>query len=221
MAVRFGRIFVLMTAGHILLGKAFVLQNSPCGMIHRYGRPTAANSRRCAKAIVMDTSLDSEALQERANAHAVGLLQNPFSADGYSGAFLGLPHHHKTSGPSKPPPPMIGPVPQLDPFTDGGRWPEGCPLDPFALVKEDLAPLSDSIRELVATDHPVLSKAAEHFFAERHGKRFRPTIVMLIGKATAQDPENHNSGDAYEKQVAHHHCKVQLPNAVTHSASPT
>jgi hypothetical protein len=220
MAGRFGRIFVLMTAGQFLLGKAFVLQNLPCGMICRSNRPIVANSRRGAKAIVMDTSLDSEALQERANAHAVGLLQNPFSADGYSGAFLGLPHHHKTSGPSKPPPPMIEPVPQLDPFADGGQWPEGCPLDPFGLVKEDLAPLSDSIRELVATDHPVLTKAAEHFFAERHGKRFRPTIVMLIGKATAQDPENHNSGDAYEKQVTLRQCEVRQPNAVIYSATP-
>ena len=171
-------------------------------------------SKRRVSIKAMETSVDAEPLQERANAHAVGLLQNPFSADGYSGAFLGLPHHHKTSGPPNPPPPAIGPVPQLDPFKDGGRWPEGCPLYPFGLVKDDLAPLSDSIRELVATDHPVLSKAAEHFFAERHGKRFRPTIVMLIGKATAPDPDNHKSGDAYEKQVGSpdrtHRARVQV-----------
>jgi hypothetical protein len=189
----------VITASQFILANAFITTSLNHKALHRASAVCSRRGGRMIKA--METSLDIEPLQERANAHAVGLLQNPFSADGYSGAFLGLPHHHKTSGPSTPPPPAIGPVPQLDPFTDGGRWPEGCPLDPFGLVKDDLAPLSDSIRELVATDHPVLSKAAEHFFAERHGKRFRPTIVMLIGKATAPDPKNHNSGDAYEKQV--------------------
>lgn len=195
------RIVFVVAASQLLLANAYILTKIHHSKIFRIGPVCTRRTGRVFKA--METSLDTEPLQERANAHAVGLLLNPFSADGYSGAFLGLPHHHKTSGPTTPPPPTIGPVPQLDPFTNGGRWPEGCPLDPFGLVKDDLAPLSDSIRDLVATDHPVLSKAAEHFFAERHGKRFRPTIVMLIGKSTAPDPENHNSGDAYEKQVPH------------------
>ncbi len=34
--------------------------------------------------------------------------------------------------------------------------------------------------------------AAKHFFEKRHGKRFRPTIVQLIGKAVAAaEPEHH------------------------------
>ena len=79
--------------------------------------------------------------------------------------------------------------------------------DPFKLVAQELAPFSDNIKvvlkpqktsfdlssriwcqvftvttqELVEADHPILSSAAKHFFEQRHGKRFRPTIVMLMG----------------------------------------
>ncbi|EWM26176.1 Polyprenyl synthetase [Nannochloropsis gaditana] len=56
-------------------------------------------------------------------------------------------------------------------------------VDPFALVKKDLAPFSDSIKELVETENPVLTAAAKHFFEKRHGKRFRPTIAMLMSRA--------------------------------------
>ena len=35
---------------------------------------------------------------------------------------------------------------------------------------------------LVASENPILSQAASHFFEKRHGKRFRPTIVMLLPK---------------------------------------
>mmetsp|Transcript_10036 Transcript_10036/g.16240 ORF Transcript_10036/g.16240 Transcript_10036/m.16240 type:complete len:405 (+) Transcript_10036:235-1449(+) len=72
-------------------------------------------------------------------------------------------------------------------------------VDPFALVKNDLVPFSDNIKELVETDHPVLSMAAKHFFEKRHGKRFRPTICTLMARAVAQDA-NYGSTDAYAKQ---------------------
>jgi geranylgeranyl pyrophosphate synthase len=57
--------------------------------------------------------------------------------------------------------------------------------DPFKMVEKELQPFSDSIKELVSTDQPILSMAAKHFFEKRHGKRFRPTIVQLMGKAVA------------------------------------
>eukprot|EP00965_Chrysotila_dentata_P148712 4911277-Pleurochrysis_carterae.AAC.1 len=56
--------------------------------------------------------------------------------------------------------------------------------DPFVLVKSQLRPLDASIKELVGTDHPVLSAAAHHFF-ELAGKRFRPTLVILAASAAA------------------------------------
>lgn len=57
--------------------------------------------------------------------------------------------------------------------------------DPFKMVDKELQPFSDSIKELVSTDQPVLSMAAKHFFEKRQGKRFRPTIVQLVAKAVA------------------------------------
>merc|ERR1712087_55279 len=57
--------------------------------------------------------------------------------------------------------------------------------DPFRMVEKELQPFSDSIKELVSTDQPILSMAAKHFFEKRHGKRFRPTIVQLMAKAVA------------------------------------
>ncbi|KAL3941331.1 MAG: hypothetical protein SGBAC_004305 [Bacillariaceae sp.] len=68
--------------------------------------------------------------------------------------------------------------------------------DPFKMVEKELQPFSDSIKELVSTDQPVLSMAAKHFFEKRHGKRFRPTIVQLMAKAVAAaSPEKMFSDD--------------------------
>lgn len=55
-------------------------------------------------------------------------------------------------------------------------------MDPFKLASKDLSPFTDTIKELVESEHPVLSMAAKHFFEKRHGKRFRPTIVALMGE---------------------------------------
>ena len=59
--------------------------------------------------------------------------------------------------------------------------PAGMP-DPFALMKDQLRPLDSSLRDLVGSDHPVLTRVAQHFF-ELAGKRFRPTIVLLASSA--------------------------------------
>jgi len=69
--------------------------------------------------------------------------------------------------------------------------------DPFKMVEQELKPFSDSIKELVSTDQPILSMAAKHFFEKRHGKRFRPTIIQLMAKAvTAAVPETMSSSAA-------------------------
>ena len=47
---------------------------------------------------------------------------------------------------------------------------------------------------------PVLSSAASHFFEKRHGKRFRPTIVMLVSKAVAGGMDNLES-PSYTQQA--------------------
>ena len=70
------------------------------------------------------------------------------------------------------------------PMTDGA--------DPFALAKSDLDTLSASIRrDLIGrdhADHPVLAKAAAHFFelgSQGGGKKVRPMMVMLLSRAMA------------------------------------
>ena len=67
----------------------------------------------------------------------------------------------------------------------GGKTPIESLPDPFKMVEKELQPFSDSIKELVSSDQPILSMAAKHFFEKRQGKRFRPTIVQLIAKSSA------------------------------------
>mmetsp|Transcript_34965 Transcript_34965/g.39867 ORF Transcript_34965/g.39867 Transcript_34965/m.39867 type:complete len:183 (+) Transcript_34965:28-576(+) len=45
----------------------------------------------------------------------------------------------------------------------GGKKIEVFP-DPFKMVEKELQPFSDSIKELVSSDQPILSMAAKHFF---------------------------------------------------------
>jgi len=71
--------------------------------------------------------------------------------------------------------------------------------DPFRMVEKELQPFSDSIKELVSTDQPILSMAAKHFFEKRHGKRFRPTIVQLVAKAVAACPPETYQGEVGDR----------------------
>ena len=60
-------------------------------------------------------------------------------------------------------------------------------VDPFALVKEELEPLSQDVRSQLEAQHESLTDAAQHFFGAgntREGKRVRPVIVLLMGRAT-------------------------------------
>ncbi len=88
------------------------------------------------------------------------------------------PHHHDENELT-----LLTTSPPAITLTMDGAAPNN--VDPFALVKKDLAPFSDSIKELVETENPVLTAAAKHFFEKRHGKRFRPTIAMLMSRALA------------------------------------
>ena len=65
----------------------------------------------------------------------------------------------------------------------GEPSPEALP-DPFGLVAGQLRPFDASLKELVGSDHPVLTRVASHFF-EIAGKRFRPTLVLLASAAAS------------------------------------
>jgi geranyl diphosphate synthase len=69
---------------------------------------------------------------------------------------------------------------QTRPLADGPA-PEG--PDPFKLVENELQPLGEYVSDLVTSETPVLTMAAGHFFNQQQGKRFRPTIVLLMGRA--------------------------------------
>lgn len=97
---------------------------------------------------------------------------------------------------------------QLSDYTGlGGKTKVETLPDPFKMVEKELQPFSDSIKELVSTDQPILSMAAKHFFEKRHGKRFRPTIVQLMAKAVAASaPEDmfRNESDVSASETEHH-----------------
>ncbi|MBW4649719.1 MAG: solanesyl diphosphate synthase [Kastovskya adunca ATA6-11-RM4] len=58
----------------------------------------------------------------------------------------------------------------------------------FAPVETDLTVLTDNLKNLVGTRHPILYAAAEHLFGAG-GKRVRPAIVLLISRATMLDQD--------------------------------
>lgn len=80
-----------------------------------------------------------------------------------------------------------------------GPAPEG--PDPFAFVASDLQSLSDVVKDLVVSENPVLTMAASHFFQQRQGKRFRPTIVSLISRALNPTADGLPDPTIYGKQL--------------------
>lgn len=74
-------------------------------------------------------------------------------------------------------------------------------LDPFKMVGNELQPLSDYVKELVVSENPVLTMAASHFFEQRQGKRFRPTIVALMGKALFHSEPDFTGSSVYQRML--------------------
>ncbi|XP_057416058.1 solanesyl diphosphate synthase 3, chloroplastic/mitochondrial-like isoform X1 [Lotus japonicus] len=56
--------------------------------------------------------------------------------------------------------------------------------DPFSLVADELSILGNKLREMVVAEVPKLASAAEYFFKMGvEGKRFRPTVLLLMSTA--------------------------------------
>ncbi|KAM0950697.1 putative all-trans-nonaprenyl-diphosphate synthase (geranyl-diphosphate specific) [Dioscorea sansibarensis] len=65
-----------------------------------------------------------------------------------------------------------------------GRSFEKEPLDPFSLVADELSLLANRLRSMVVAEVPKLASAAEYFFKMGvEGKRFRPTVLLLMASA--------------------------------------
>lgn len=58
----------------------------------------------------------------------------------------------------------------------------------FAPVEADLYLLTENLKNLVGSRHPILYAAAEHLFGAG-GKRVRPAIVLLIARSTVLDSD--------------------------------
>lgn len=56
-------------------------------------------------------------------------------------------------------------------------------VDPFKLVAADMVSVTDSIKRILGSDHPVLSAVARYFFEHDGGKKVRPTMVLLVSQA--------------------------------------
>ncbi|KAG1348181.1 solanesyl-diphosphate synthase 1, mitochondrial [Cocos nucifera] len=58
------------------------------------------------------------------------------------------------------------------------------PLDPFSLVADELFIIANRLRAMVVAEVPKLESAAEYFFKMGvEGKRFRPTVLLLMASA--------------------------------------
>nr|KYP35784.1 Prenyl transferase [Cajanus cajan] len=56
--------------------------------------------------------------------------------------------------------------------------------DPFSLVADELSLLGNKLRAMVVAEVPKLASAAEYFFKMGvEGKRFRPTVLLLMSTA--------------------------------------
>eukprot|EP00743_Colponemidia_sp_Colp-15_P005066 GILK01005455.1.p1 GENE.GILK01005455.1~~GILK01005455.1.p1 ORF type:complete len:470 (-),score=75.63 GILK01005455.1:103-1326(-) len=67
-------------------------------------------------------------------------------------------------------------------------------VDPFVVASKDMKSMAESIKDLVGSDHPVLSTVARYFF-DAGGKRFRPNILILLARAMAGDVPRPGSTD--------------------------
>ena len=58
------------------------------------------------------------------------------------------------------------------------------PVNPFGIVNDELAAISDRMRSAVTTEVPALATAAEYFFrVGSEGKRMRPTVLLLLASS--------------------------------------
>ncbi|KAJ3091216.1 coq1 putative hexaprenyl diphosphate synthase [Quaeritorhiza haematococci] len=81
----------------------------------------------------------------------------------------------------------------------------GSIINPRELVGKDLALLTENIRKLLGSGHPVLNTISNYYF-DQQGKHIRPLIVLLMSQATSIAPKNpqikHLDGDAIDAPIS-------------------
>ncbi|KAH7568539.1 hypothetical protein JRO89_XS06G0012500 [Xanthoceras sorbifolium] len=78
-------------------------------------------------------------------------------------------------------------------------------LDPFSLVADELSLIANKLRSMVIAEVPKLASAAEYFFKMGvEGKRFRPTVLLLMATALnvhLPEPLSDGVGDALATEL--------------------
>lgn len=77
----------------------------------------------------------------------------------------------------------------------------------FSQIKQDLEVLDLNLNQMVGPKHPILYAATEHLF-HAGGKRLRPSIILLVAKATHT-----------KKQLKHEHKRLAEITEIIHTAS--
>lgn len=77
----------------------------------------------------------------------------------------------------------------------------------FAQIEKDLKILNINLNRMVGPRHPILYAAAEHLF-NAGGKRLRPSIIILVAKATSE-----------EEQLNNEHRRLAEITEIIHTAS--
>jgi hexaprenyl-diphosphate synthase len=71
-------------------------------------------------------------------------------------------------------------------FNDKAKPP--IPIDPLRAVAKEMKFLTNNIRDLLGSGHPLLDKVAK-YYTQSEGKYVRPTLVLLMSQATALSPK--------------------------------
>lgn len=88
-------------------------------------------------------------------------------------------------------------------FTKGfPKAPPGVSVDPLRIVGKELKFLSNNIRKLLGSGHPMLDKVAK-YYTWSEGKHVRPLLVLLMSQATAAC--NHNNHSSHNNSSSSSH----------------
>lgn len=77
----------------------------------------------------------------------------------------------------------------------------------FAQIEKDLKILNINLNKMVGPRHPILYAAAEHLF-HAGGKRIRPSIILLVAKATSE-----------KEKLSNEHRRLAEITEIIHTAS--
>ena len=93
-------------------------------------------------------------------------------------------------------------------------------VDPFTVVSSDIRRLNKSIKELLGSDHPVLDTVAQYFFDIEGGKKIRPTMILLVSRATnINSALKQNATDAMDVGVSNSQIRLAEVTEMIHTAS--